>query len=89
MDKNITNESVPYVVYEDSMARMERTIEKLWILCITLLVLFIGSNLAWIYYESQFEDVVVTNEVDTGIGDATVTGVGDIINGESESKETD
>lgn len=87
MDKNITNESVPYVVYEDSMARMERTIEKLWILCITLLVLFIGSNIAWVYYESQFEDVVVTNEVDTGIGDATVTGVGDIINGESKADD--
>lgn len=87
MDKNITNESVPYVVYEDSMARMERTIEKLWILCITLLVLFIGSNIAWVYYENQFEDVVVTNEVDTGIGDATVTGVGDIINGESKADD--
>jgi MFS-type transporter involved in bile tolerance (Atg22 family) len=72
---------VPYIVHEADMARQERTIKRLWVLLILLIVLFVGSNIAWIVYESQFEDVVVEQEVDTGEGDANVTGVGDINNG--------
>ena len=79
------HKDIPYYNFESIMARMERTIERLWILCILLIVLFVGSNAAWIYYENQFTDTVVTQEVDTGEGDATITGVGDIINCESKT----
>ena len=74
---------VPYLVYEDTATRLERTIERLWILAIILVALLIGTNGAWLYYEHQFEDTVITQDVDTGNGDANVTGVGDIINGQS------
>lgn len=74
---------VPYIVYEDTATRLERTIERLWILAIILVALLIGTNGAWLYYEHQFEDTVITQDVDTGNGDANVTGVGDIINGQS------
>ena len=70
--------SVPLVVHEGAMARMERTIKRLWILLILLVVLLAGSNIAWIVYEAQFEDIKVEQEVETGEGDATVAGVGDI-----------
>lgn len=52
--------SVPYIVFESAMARMERTNKRLWILCIVMFLAFVVSNAAWIYYENQFEDVVTT-----------------------------
>lgn len=79
------NKNVPYIVHEGIVTRLERTIEKLWILCIILVLLLVGTNAVWIYYENQFMDTEVTQEVDTGNGDATVTGVGDIIYGEGET----
>lgn len=59
-------EQVPYIVHEAAMARLERTIKRLWILCIVMFSAFVISNAIWIYYESSFEDVVVTQENDDG-----------------------
>ena len=72
-------EQIPYIAHEADMTRMERTIRRVWILCIILIIALVGSNAGWIYYESQFEDIStsVEQEVDTGEGDATVIGVGD------------
>lgn len=69
---------INYAAHEGMMARMERTIRRLWILCIILILLLAGTNAAWIYYENSFEDVVVTQENDDGynnyIGeDGTIT----------------
>lgn len=69
---------ISYAAHEGMMARMERTIRRLWILCIILIMLLAGTNAAWIYYETSFEDVVVTQENDDGynnyIGeDGTIT----------------
>lgn len=85
-----TDTKVPYIVHESITTKLERTIEKLWILNIILIILLVGTNAAWIYYENQFEDTVISQEVQTDEGDATVTGIGDIINGtgETNSKET-
>lgn len=58
-DKN----SVPYVVFESSQARMERTIKRLWILAIILIVLLFATNAAWICYENSFADEVITQDV--------------------------
>lgn len=41
-------------------AMAERTIKRLWIVIILLVLLLFGTNAAWIYYESQWE-VVETN----------------------------
>lgn len=60
---NTNHESVPYIVHEGSMVRMERTNRRLWILCIILVLLLVISNASWIWYESQFEDVVTTEEI--------------------------
>lgn len=73
--------SIPYIAFEAEMARAERHIKRQWILAIILVVLLVGSNALWVYYESQFENTEVSQEVDTGEGDATVIGVGDY-NGE-------
>lgn len=42
-------------------ARFERTIKRLWILCIILIVALIATNSLWIYYESQWAYVDTTS----------------------------
>lgn len=81
------NATIPYFCHEGEMARAERTIKRLWILCIILVILLVGTNLAWIHYENQFEDVVtVTQESSTeGGGDAIVNNEGNIIYGEGKT----
>lgn len=59
-------EPVPYVVHESDMARLERTIKRLWILLLVMLVLLVGTNGAWIYYENSFEDISITQENEDG-----------------------
>lgn len=61
--ENKVPDKIDYLVHEDQMVRMERTIKRLWILCIIIFMAFVGSNCAWMYYESQFEDVVTTSEI--------------------------
>lgn len=46
--------SVSFVAFESMKATMERTIKRLWILAIILVLLLFGSNAGWIYYESQW-----------------------------------
>lgn len=70
-------QTVPYIVHEADMARQERTIKRLWILLILLIVLLVGSNVAWIAYESQFTDEIITEidaEQETGAGNNYVVG---------------
>lgn len=44
-------------------AMAERTIKKLWVLIIILVILLFGTNAAWIYYEGQFVDETTVQEV--------------------------
>ena len=81
-------ESVPYIVHESAMARAERTAKRLWITILTLIFLLVGTNCAWLWYESQFvETTTTTYEADaTDGGNAVINGDGSVnINGESEN----
>lgn len=85
-------EQISYYVHEGMMVRMERTIKRLWILCIIIFLAFVASNAAWIVYEAQWEVVKTTSQsvdqkIDTGDGSATVTGIGDIYGTDSYSSE--
>ena len=75
-----TPENVPYLVHEMEMARAERTIKRLWITTLILIFLLVGTNMAWCYYESQFEDVVTTTTIEAEQDGAAVNivGAGDI-----------
>ena len=55
--KSTTPESIPYVAYELSMARAERTAKRLWITILTLIFLLVGSNCAWLWWNNQWETV--------------------------------
>lgn len=77
------NEPVPYIVHESILARMERTIKRLWILCIIIFVAFVVSNGMWVYYESQFsveETTEITQRNDGGYNNY-IGNDGDIVNG--------
>ena len=52
-----TPKDVPYIAHESAVARLERVIKRLWVLALVLIVLLAASNAAWIWYESQFEEV--------------------------------
>ena len=69
---------VPYIVYESEIARMERINKRFWVLIITLVALLCITNGAWLYYESQMEETVITQDVDSGESAAYVTGIGDV-----------
>ena len=71
--------TVPYIVHESNMARMERIIKRLWILMILLVLMLVGTNAAWIYYENSFEDIVVTQENEDGYNNC-IGNDGDIFN---------
>jgi len=82
-------EMISYFAHEGMMARMERTNHRLWIVVIILIVCLVGTNLAWILYERQFESYSeTTQEVtqDTGTGNGTNNFVGGDYYGETDGQ---
>ena len=82
------NEPVPYIVHESIIARMERTIKRLWILCIIMFISLVLTNGLWICYEHSWEvtEQEISQDIDTGNGDAVITGIGDIHYGEDQTE---
>lgn len=54
------NDSVPYIVHEGILARFERIIKRLWIIILILIFLLAGTNICWVIYESQYQNVTST-----------------------------
>ena len=48
-------ESVPYIVHESSMARVERQVKRGWIALIVAVCLLFVSNAAWLYSWCQYD----------------------------------
>lgn len=84
MENNLP-ETIPYVVHESEMSRLERTVKRLFILCLVLIIVAVATNAYWIWYESQFEDVstTVTQDLDSSLGGNAIIYDGVHINGES------
>lgn len=74
-----------FVPYESAVAALERTVRRLWVLCIIVIVLFVASNIFWIYHVGQYQGITteaeITQDFDTGQG-------GDITNGDVRFGET-
>ena len=83
---------VPYLVYEGTQARNERTIKKLIIALIIAIILIFATNAIWLYFWNSYEYEVIESSVDLstdGGGDANYIGNdGNITNGEDTSSET-
>ena len=83
--ENQMNKQVSYLEFESSQARMERINRRSWILCIILIVALLGTNGAWLYYESQFMDTVTVTQ-DTPNGNNNYVGHnGNITNGTTDN----
>ena len=76
-------ESVPYIAHEAAMARMERQAKRLWIAVLLLVVMLVGTNVAWLYYENQWETVY--QEVTQGADNGTNNFVGGDLIGEADN----
>ncbi len=81
--------NIPYFVHQDDMNKMDmshRRVEKWHVtIIILLIVLLVATNLYWIHYENQFEDVVtVTQETPDG-NNNYIGRDGDITNGATNS----
>ena len=82
--KEQPSEAVPFIVHEGMMARAERTAKRLWITILLLIVLLVGTNGLWIWYQSQFEDIAISQENEDGYNNF-VGNDGDIFNGETDN----
>ena len=94
---------VPFAVHESDMARLQNAADqereilnkanRRWVIAFwVMLVLFVGSNALWIYYESQFS--VTETETSTESEQETDGGgnnyiVGGDYNGDATSKNND
>ena len=70
------------------MARFERANKRQLAVIIILVVALIASNVAWIWYESQFieEETTVTQEADWEDGNVILNGTGEVsVYGQSEA----
>ena len=82
-------ESVPYIVHELSMARMERQVKRGWIALIVAVCLLFVSNAAWLYAWTSYDYASYEAITDDG-GDANIIGNdGDIYNGYGEAEKAD
>ena len=79
-----TPKDVPYIAHESAVARLERVIKRLWVLALVLIVLLAASNAAWIWYESQFEEVRIEQDNESGYNNF-IGNDGDIYNGEADN----
>lgn len=59
-DRNTDMIQVPYIVHEGTMARMERTIKRLFILVIIAILIIFMSNGIWVWYINQYEYCIET-----------------------------
>ena len=84
------NTPVPYIAYESTMARMERANKRNFIIIIILIFALIATNAGWIIYESQFETVETTTQIEAeqSGADVNIVGGGDIHYG-TESQNYD
>ena len=83
--------SVPYVVHESAMARAERHTKAIIWVIVLLIVLLVGTNAGWLWYESQFEvveetttETIVTQDNADGYNNY-IGNDGDIVNGKADN----
>ena len=81
---------VPFAAHEAALARSERNSKRMWIVILVLILALIGTNLAWIIYNSQFETIEESTvvEQENSNGDNNYIGNnGDINCGETENND--
>ena len=76
-------ETMTTAQHEKEMTRMETANKRMFIAFLIVLVMLFVTNAAWIVYENQFQDVVVTQENDKAANNY-IGNDGDIYNGQAD-----
>ena len=76
-------ETMTTAQHEKEMTRMETANKRMFIAFLIVLVMLFVTNAAWIVYENQFQDVVVTQENDKA-ANKSIGNDGDIYNGQAD-----
>ena len=72
--------------HEKEMTRMETANRRWFIAFLIVLFMLFGTNIGWVIYESQFQDVTITQEADMeGDNYMNATGAGDFNYGTREA----
>ena len=84
-----TPTSIPYAAHQGIVATMERVNKRLWITLVILVFLLVGSNIGWLVYESQFEEITteeyeILQDAESGNNNSIING-GEIVNGETNN----
>ena len=79
-------DSVPFIVHEGIVSRLERTIKRLVIALVICIILMFTTNCIWLYYEMQFETITYSQD-GKGINNVNTGTQGDIDN-EPNSKDS-
>ena len=83
-----TPTSIPYAAHQGIVATMERVNKRLWIMLVILIFLLVGSNIGWLVYESQFEEITeeyeISQDAESGNNNSIING-GEIVNGEANN----
>ena len=81
---------IPYIVYESSEAKAERTVRRLVIALVLAVAMLFASNALWLHAWMQYDYADESVEIDAGSGTANYIGEdGDITNGEDNSAQED
>lgn len=79
--------------HEREMTRIETQCKRWFIAFLVVLVMLFVTNAGWVIYENSFQDVVITQDADTGFGggDANIygAGIGDVNIGQGETDNPD
>lgn len=83
--------TVPYAVFESAMTRADFLAKRLVWVIVLLIVLLVGSNGAWLWYENQLEvaeetieEYVIEQDAESGNNNSIING-GDVTNGKAEN----
>ena len=83
--------NVPFMMYEGTLARFERSNRRLFIALVIAMILIVLSNIAWLWYYNQFDYYTDGYAVDIESGDGIASYIGErgIINAENYDTEMD
>ena len=84
---------MPIAQHEKDQMRLMSIIKSLIAVIVILIVLLVGSNIAWLIYENSFETVEtvteehydIAQEAESGNNNSIING-GEIVNGETNDK---
>lgn len=85
--------NIPYFIHQEDMFHVEKGAKRWFIGWIITFIALILTNIGWIVYESQYQDVITTTQTvtqDSGESGGTNTFTGDFYggdyNGETKGK---